>query len=102
MWFPNRSDSNRPAQLQKQASVNRVAKTKALISFAPCFRICRLLVFPCSGSNICITHLHMILLGHCPYYIYGVRSENDILNYMYIRSMYVRNCHGGQVRSKRM
>ena len=38
----------------------RVAKTKALISFAVnreavlrlCFRLCRLLVFPCGGSNV--------------------------------------------------
>ena len=38
----------------------RVAKTKALISFAVtaklicafCFRLCRLLVFPCGGSNL--------------------------------------------------
>ena len=38
MWFPNRSDTNRPVQAQKQArslkfcSSIRVAKTKALIS----------------------------------------------------------------------
>ena len=34
----------------------RVAKTKALISFAAdlrlCFHLCRLLVFPCNGSII--------------------------------------------------
>ena len=33
-----------------------VAKTKALISFAVdlrlCFRLCRLLIFPCGGSNV--------------------------------------------------
>ena len=38
MWFPNRSDTNRPVQLQKQARslkfCIRVAKTKALISDA--------------------------------------------------------------------
>ena len=43
MWFPNRSDINQAAQSQKQANFRfkkkrkctiRVAKTKALISFA--------------------------------------------------------------------
>ena len=47
MWFPNRSDTNRPVQSQKMARdwkfldlkskrncTTRVAKTKALISFA--------------------------------------------------------------------
>ena len=43
MWFPNRSDTNRPVQAQKRdrslkfrniALSDRVAKTKALISFA--------------------------------------------------------------------
>ena len=47
MWFPNRSDTNRPVQLQKQARSLKVwdyvekdfsireAKTKVLISFSP-------------------------------------------------------------------
>ena len=64
MWFPHRSDTNRPEQSQKRARslkfrsycTIRVAKTKALISFAVthlrlCFRLCRLLVFPWGGSN---------------------------------------------------
>ena len=66
MWFPNRPDTNRPVQSQKMAIETgnfgfrkkrncsiRVAKTKALISFAVtatdlhlCFRLGRLLVFP--------------------------------------------------------
>ena len=56
MWFPNRSDTNRPVQSQKKSlkleipnCTIRVAKTKALISEADlrlCFRLCRLLVFP--------------------------------------------------------
>ena len=34
MWFSNRSDTNRPVQAQKRNCTIRVAKTKALISFA--------------------------------------------------------------------
>ena len=73
MWFPNRSDTNRPVQAQKRA---RSLKLKFWIEveeelYYPnienkgadqlrgyreadlrlCFRICRLLVFPCAGSN---------------------------------------------------
>ena len=71
MWFPNRSDTNRPVQLQKQArslkfwgyveeelyypsSENKGAdqlcgyrKADLLL----CFRLCRLLVFPWGSSN---------------------------------------------------
>ena len=73
MWFPTRSDINRPVQSQKRArkkleilelSTIRVAKTKVLISFAIsfavnreadlrlCFRLGRLLVFPRGGSFV--------------------------------------------------
>ena len=53
MWFPNRSDTNRPVQLQKQARslkfrINctiRVAKTKALISFAVTAKLICIFVF---------------------------------------------------------
>ena len=65
LWFPNRSDTNRPVQAQKQARSLKfwiykveklyypLAKTKALISEADlrlCFRLCRSLDFPCGGS----------------------------------------------------
>ena len=72
MWFPNRSDTNRPVQLQKQA---RSLKFWSLVEeelYYPssenkgadqlrgyreadlclCFRLCRLLVFPRGGSNM--------------------------------------------------
>ena len=57
MWFPNRSDINRAVQLQKQArSFNfgfkkkrnctiRVAKTKALISFAVTAKLICVFIF---------------------------------------------------------
>ena len=70
MWFPNRSDTNRPVQLQKQA---RSLKFWSLVEeelYYPssenkgadqlrgyreadlrlCFRICKLFVFPRGGS----------------------------------------------------
>ena len=71
MWFPNRSDTNRPARAQKQArslkfwsyieeelyypsSENK--GTDQLRSYREadlrlCFHLCRLLFFPCGGSN---------------------------------------------------
>ena len=72
MWFPNRSDTNRPVQAQKQArslkfrvleedevyyscSENKGADQLCGYREAGlrlCFLICRLLVFPCGGSNI--------------------------------------------------
>ena len=77
MWFPNRSDTNRPKQAQKRA---RSLKFWSLVEeelFYPrseikgadqlrgyheadlrlCFRLCRLLVFPCGGSHFVILHL---------------------------------------------
>ena len=72
MWFPNRSDTNRPVQLQKQArnlkflseveeelyypsSENKGADQLRGYREADlrlCFRLCRLLVFPWGGSYI--------------------------------------------------
>ena len=66
MWFPNRSDTNRPVQLQKQARSLKFWIHKVEELYYPCsenkgadqlrsyreadlrlcFRICRLLVFP--------------------------------------------------------
>ena len=71
MWFPNRSDTNQPVQLQKQArslkfwsyieeklyyqsSENKGADQLRGYREADlrlCFRLCRLLVFPWGGSN---------------------------------------------------
>ena len=70
MWFPNRSDTNLPVQAQKRArslkfrieveeelyypsSANK--GTDELRSYWEadlrlCFRLCKLLVFPCGGS----------------------------------------------------
>ena len=72
MWFPNRSDTNQAVQAQKMArdwkfrikeedkvyypcSENKGADQ--LLSYCEadlrlCFRICKLLVFPCGGSFI--------------------------------------------------
>ena len=72
MWFPNRSDTNRPVQLQKQArslkfriyeeeelyylgSENKGADQLRGYREADlrlCFRICRLLVFSRGGSYV--------------------------------------------------
>ena len=71
MWFPNRSDTNRPVQSQKKAihlkfpiqveeklyypsSENKGAdqlRGNREADLRLCFRLCRLLVFPCGGSN---------------------------------------------------
>ena len=71
MCFPNRSDTNRPVQAQKQArglkfciygeeglyhpcSENKDAdqlRSYCEAGLRLCFRLCRLLVFPCGGSN---------------------------------------------------
>ena len=58
MWFPNRSDTNRPVQLQKQArSLKFWSQVKEELYYlssenkgADQFRLCRLLVFPWGGS----------------------------------------------------
>ena len=72
MWFPNRSDTNRPVQAQKQARSLKFwieveeelyypsrenTGADQLRSYCEadlrlCFRLCRLLVFPCGGSNV--------------------------------------------------
>ena len=72
MWFPNRSDTNQPVQLQKQARSLKFWILKVEELYYPCsenkgadqlrgyreadlrlcFRICRLLVFPWGGSII--------------------------------------------------
>ena len=64
MWFPNRSDTNQAVQSQKQArSLKfRIKKVEELYYLCSenigadlrlCFCLARLLVFPCSGSNVC-------------------------------------------------
>ena len=70
MWFPNRSDTNRSVQLQKQASSLKCwsqveeelyylcSENKGAdqlhgyreADLRLCFRLGRLLVFPCGGS----------------------------------------------------
>ena len=72
MWFPNRSDTNRPVQAQKQARSLKFRIYKVEELYYPCsenkgadqlrsyceadlrlcFRLCRLLVCLCGGSNI--------------------------------------------------
>ena len=77
MWFPNRSDTNRPVQLQKQdrslkfwnevveelyypCSENKGAdqlRNYCEADLRLCFRLGRLLVFPCGGSYLTILHI---------------------------------------------
>ena len=72
MWFPTRSDTNRPVQSQKRArglkfwnlveeelyyssSENEGAdqlRSYCKADLRLCFRRCRLLVFPCGGSYV--------------------------------------------------
>ena len=72
MWFPNSSNTNRPVQAQKRArsskfriqveeelyypsSENKGAdqlRSYCEADLRLCFRLCRLLVFPCGGSAI--------------------------------------------------
>ena len=97
MWFPNRSDTNRPVQAQKRArclkfrieveeelyypsSENKGAdqlRGYREAGLRLCFRICKLLVFSCTGSNCklckpssgCSVHLNLfitLLLGSKP------------------------------------
>ena len=70
MWFPNRSDTNQAVQSQKQARCLKFRIEEEEEVYYPCsenkgadqlrgyreadlrlcFRLCRLLVFPCGGS----------------------------------------------------
>ena len=72
MWFPNRSDTNRYVQAQKMtrslkfwvyveeelyypSSENKGAdrlRSYCEADLRLCVRLCRLLVFPCGGSNL--------------------------------------------------
>ena len=80
MWFPNRSDTNRPVQAQKRArsmkfwilleeglyypfSENKGADQLRGYREADlrlCFRTCRLFVFPCGSSYI--AHMQKLML----------------------------------------
>ena len=82
MWFPNRSDTNRPVQSQKQARGLKFWLEEELYypsgenkgtdqirgyreaDLRLCLRLCRLLVFPCGGSFICS------LIEFCRLHIY--------------------------------
>ena len=75
IWVPTRSDTNRPVQAQKRArSLKFRIKVEEELYYTSsenkgadqlrgyreadlrlCFRLCRLLVFPCSGSHIRFT-----------------------------------------------
>ena len=77
MWFPNRSDTNQPAQAQKRGrslklrihveeelyypcSENKGAdqlRGYRKADLRLCFRICKLLVFPRGGSYICLLEI---------------------------------------------
>ena len=81
IWFPNRSDTNRPVQAQKQARSLKFRIKEEEQVYYPCsenkgadqlcgyreadlrlcFRLCRLLVFP-QGSSIPQNHNNKILI----------------------------------------
>ena len=64
MWFPTRSDTNRPLQSHKRARILKFrikveeelyypsSENEGEADLCLCFRLSRLLVFPCGGSNI--------------------------------------------------
>ena len=67
MWFPNRSDTNQARSLKFRiykveelyypCSENKGAdqlRSYCEADLRLCFRLCRLLVFPCDGSFICL------------------------------------------------
>ena len=80
MWFPNRSDTNGAVEAQKAdrilkfpikveeelyypSSENKGADQLFCYRVADlrlCFRLCRLLVFPCSGSNAVLANIPVL------------------------------------------
>ena len=89
MWFPNRFNTNRPVQSLKRArslkfrieveeglyypsSENKGAdqlRSYCEADLRLCFRLCRLLVFLCGGSNVTyITfHVNVNVIAHLMY-----------------------------------
>ena len=98
MWFPNRSDTNRPVQAQKQArslkfwiykveelyypcSENKGAdqlRSYCEADLRLCFRICRLLVFPCGGSYSVTPGQHVLILLTTHFYISRLMGKSTI------------------------
>ena len=103
--FLNRSDTNQPVQSQKMVRGSNVwifkveelyyqlsvAKTKALISsycetdLRLCFRLCKLLVFPCSGSyvkrerrSLINKYMKLCALKRCTMHWFKLRFTFDI------------------------
>ena len=93
-WFPNRSDTNRPVQLQKQARSLKFWRKVEEELYYPrsenkdadqlrgyreadlrlCFRLCRLLVFPRGGSyyskcNILIREISLSTVLFCKFQV---------------------------------
>ena len=95
MCFPNRSDTNQPVQLQKQARSLKFWSYVEEELYYPsgenkgadqlhgyreadlrlCFRLCRLLVFPWGSSNYCqISFEHIFIFTN----LRSVSSKNEI------------------------
>ena len=97
MWFPTRSDTNRPVQSQKRA---RSMKFRILVEeelFYPssenkdadqlrgyreadlrlCFRLCRLLVFPCGSS-----------FKHCRLRLMAIEAFSDTHTFFWLPWIY--------------
>ena len=97
MWFRNRSDTNRPVQLQKQArslkfwsyveeelyypsSKNKGADQLRGYSEADlrlCFRLCRLLFFPWGGSF----NVTFLLLQYTHVFNVDLENSKDTCSY---------------------
>ena len=80
MWFPNRLDTNRAVEAQKAARILKFPIKVEEELYYPssenkgadqlcgyreadlrlCFRLCRLLVLPCSGSNAVLANMPVL------------------------------------------
>ena len=65
IWVPTRSDTNRAVQSQKMVRGGNKG-TDQLRSYSKadlrlCFRLCKLLVFPCSGSYVIVQEKNVLL-----------------------------------------
>ena len=87
MWFPNRSDTNRPVQAQKRARSLKfwteveeipVAKTKALISFAVTAKLICVFVF--AYADCWFSHEAAHLLNRMQAFVYKLKMELKFKN----------------------
>ena len=109
MWFPNRSDTNRPEQLQKQAKSLKLWSyveeelyypssenkgTDQLHSYREadlrlCFRLCRLLVFPWGGSFI---RTSIVAAFYSQLFVIFIRTSKEVDEVMSVPIYYTATC----------